>query len=361
MISIRNVTKSYESGTIIEHINLDIEDGESVVIIGGSGCGKSTLLRCINRLIVPDEGEILIDGENILDPDADLDGIRRKMGMVYQHFNLFSHLSVLENIILAPMVVNKDPREEAIAEAKKLLKRVGLEGKERNMPSSLSGGQKQRVAIARALAMHPKVIFFDEPTSALDPTMVDEVESVIRDLVNEGMTCVIVTHEMRFAKNIASKVIFLAEKGIYEQGSAEEVFDHPKKLLTQRFLYRTRMYERRLMKEQLDLHSLNSELKKFIANYDTNSKQIRLLSYICDELLYPVFNNELEPASVADFKLICSENSEHHVIRITFPELKNDPLGEFYIDELNYKLLEHYSEILLSRNNGNSWEVSIQM
>lgn len=361
MISIRNVTKSYENGPIIQHVDLDIQDGESVVIIGGSGCGKSTLLRCINRLIVPDEGQILIDGEDILDPHADLDGIRRKMGMVYQHFNLFSHLSVLENIILAPTVVNKTPREEAISEAKKLLKRVGLEGKENNMPSSLSGGQKQRVAIARALAMHPKVIFFDEPTSALDPTMVDEVESVIRDLVNEGMTCVIVTHEMRFAKNIASRVIFLAEKGIYEQGTAEEIFDNPKRLLTQRFLYRSRMFEKRLMASDLDLRSLNTELKQFVANYDTNSKQNRLLSYVCDELLYPVFNNTHEPALAADFRMMCSENSEHHVIRITFPNLKNDPLGSFYIDELNYKLLEHYCEILLSRFNENSWEVSIQM
>ncbi|MBO7677247.1 MAG: amino acid ABC transporter ATP-binding protein [Erysipelotrichaceae bacterium] len=361
MISIKNVTKGYENGPIIEHINLDIEDGGCVVIIGGSGCGKSTLLRCINKLNVPEEGEIWIDGENILDPKADVDRIRRNMGMVYQHFNLFSHLNVLENIILAPTILNKTPREEAIAEAKQLLKRVGLAGKENNTPSSLSGGQKQRVAIARTLAMHPKVILFDEPTSALDPTMVDEVETVIKDLVNEGMTCVIVTHEMRFAKNVATKVIFLAEKGIYEQGTASEVFDHPKKPLTQRFLYRSRMYEASLLKDQLDLLSLNSELKKFVSKYETNPKQTKLFCYVCDELLYPIFHSEYAPAESADLKLICSENSEHHVLKISFPGLMNDPLCDAYIDELNYKLLEHYSEIILSKRSGANWEVSIQM
>jgi ABC-type polar amino acid transport system ATPase subunit len=291
MISIKNLTKSYDSGTVIENVSFDIQDGECVVIIGGSGCGKSTLIRCINRLNVPDSGEIWIDGENILDPKADVDAMRRSMGMVYQHFNLFSHLNVLENIILAPMVVNKVEREEAVKEAKQLLKRVSLDGKEYNMPSSLSGGQKQRVAIARTLAMHPKFIIFDEPTSALDPTMVDEVESVIKDLANDGMTCVIVTHEMSFARNVASRVIFLAEKGIYEQGTAQEIFDNPSRPLTQRFLYRSRMFEKELLRDGLDLLSLNSELKKYVSKYDTNRNQALLINSVCDELLYPVFTS----------------------------------------------------------------------
>ena len=360
MIKIRNLTKSFEQGTIIQNINLDVEEGECVVIIGGSGCGKSTLLRCINRLVVPEEGEILIDGDNILDPKADIDKIRRKMGMVYQHFNLFSHLSVLENIILAPIEVNKTPRDKAIEEAKALLKRVGLQGKEDNMPSSLSGGQKQRVAIARTLAMHPKVILFDEPTSALDPTMVDEVEYVIRDLVKEGLTCVIVTHEMRFAKNIASKVIFLAEKGIYEQGSPEKIFDNPSKPLTQRFLYRSRMLERRLEKDNLDLPSLSTELRQFLSNYETNSKQNQLLSYVCDELLYPVFDNE-ESMNYCDLKLMCSESSSHHLLQLDFPDIENDPLNNSYVDDINIKILEHYSDIILSKKVNDIWQVRIQM
>lgn len=361
MISIKNLTKSYDSGTVIENVSFDIQDGECVVIIGGSGCGKSTLIRCINRLNVPDSGEIWIDGENILDPKADVDAMRRSMGMVYQHFNLFSHLNVLENIILAPMVVNKVEREEAVKEAKQLLKRVSLDGKEYNMPSSLSGGQKQRVAIARTLAMHPKFIIFDEPTSALDPTMVDEVESVIKDLANDGMTCVIVTHEMSFARNVASRVIFLAEKGIYEQGTAQEIFDNPSRLLTQRFLYRSRMFEKELLRDGLDLLSLNSELKKYVSKYDTNRSQALLINSVCDELLYPVFTSEKEPAATAHLKLICSESSNHHMLRISFPDIKHDPLSDFYMDKLNYMFLEHYSSILLSKFNGDSWEVSIQM
>ena len=360
MIKIRNLTKGFENGPIIQNINLDIEEGECVVIIGGSGCGKSTLLRCINRLNVPEKGEILIEGENILDPKADIDKIRRKMGMVYQHFNLFSHLNVLENIILAPIEVNNTPREEAIEEAKALLKRVGLQGKEYNMPSSLSGGQKQRAAIARTLAMHPKVILFDEPTSALDPTMVDEVESVIRDLVKEGMTCVIVTHEMRFAKNVASKVIFLAEKGIYEQGTPEKIFDNPSRPLTQRFLYRSRMLERKLEKGNLDLPSLSTELRKFLSDYETNNKQKQLVSYVCDELIYPLFDKE-ESINYCDLKLMCSESSDHHILQLDFPDLKDDPLNNPYVDELNIKILEHYSDIILSKKVKDTWRVSIQM
>ena len=361
MISIRNVTKGFENGPIIENINLDIQDGECVVIIGGSGCGKSTLLRCINRLNVPEAGEILIDGENILDPKADVDVIRRKMGMVYQQFNLFSHLNVLENIILAPTKINNVPRDEAIKEAKQLLKRVGLEGRENTMPSALSGGQKQRVAIARTLAMHPNVILFDEPTSALDPTMVDEVEAVIKDLAESGMTCVIVTHEMRFAKNIADKVVFMAEKGLYETGTSEEIFDSPKKPLTQKFLYRSRMFETILNRNELDLLSLSSSLKQFINKYDTNKQQNQLISYVCDELLYPVFNNEEIPVKSCDFKLICSEYSEHHIMRISFPDLESDPLKEPYVDTLNMKLLEHYSSLIFSKKNDKSYEVTIQM
>jgi ABC-type methionine transport system ATPase subunit len=238
---------------------------------------------------------------------------------------------------------------------------VGLEGKENEMPSSLSGGQKQRVAIARTLAMHPKVILFDEPTSALDPTMVDEVESVIKDLATEGMTCVIVTHEMSFARNVATKVVFLAEKGIYEQGSAHEIFDNPSKPLTQRFLYRSRLYEKELFANELDLLSLNTELRKFVSRYDTNQHQTSLLTSVCDELLYPVFNNEKEPASSANLRLLCSESSEHHLMRIEFSNVRHDPLSEFYMDKLNYTLLDHYAQVLLSKQKDDSWEVTIQM
>ena len=172
MISIRNLKKSYPQTVVLDNVNLDIPKGSSTVIIGGSGCGKSTLLRCINRLETPDCGQILIDGEDILAPDADVLRIRKKMGMVYQHFNLFSHLNVMENIILAPMKVRGISQKQAMAEAEELLEMVGMETRRFQMPSQLSGGQKQRVAIARTMAMHPEILLFDEPTSALDPTMV---------------------------------------------------------------------------------------------------------------------------------------------------------------------------------------------
>ena len=361
MISIRNLTKRFDKSTILEHINLEIEKGDSVVIIGGSGCGKSTLLRCINRLIVPEEGEIWIDGENILARDADVDSIRRKMGMVYQQFNLFSHLNVLENVILAPVKVAGMNRTDATALAKRLLERVGMAGREATMPSALSGGQKQRVAIARTLAMRPDVILFDEPTSALDPTMVDEVESVIRDLVDEGMTSVIVTHEMRFARKVASKVIFLAEKGIYEQGTPEQVFDYPTKLLTQRFLFRSRMFEAEMTADALDLHALASDMAAFLQGYEHETRQERLLSLACDELLYPVFRSGEGSAQSAGVRLLCSETSARHTLLISLRGLAGDPFAAPYLDELNLRLLESFSTFCFSKRTDDGWQVCIQL
>ena len=361
MISIRNLTKRFDDFTVFEHVDLEVDKGDSVVIIGGSGCGKSTLLRCINRLIVPEEGEILIDGENILAKNADVDAIRRKMGMVYQQFNLFSHLNVLENVILAPVKVGGMNRTDAVALANQLLERVGMAGRESAMPSELSGGQKQRVAIARTLAMKPEVILFDEPTSALDPTMVDEVESVIRGLVDEGMTSMIVTHEMRFAKKVASKVIFLAEQGIYEQGTPEQIFDSPSKLLTQRFLYRSRMFEKELTPDSLDLYALTSELKAFLNRYEHETRQEKLLPLLSDELLYPVLRNAKAPAQSANVRLLCSETSARHTMFISFRGLAGDPLEEPYLDELNKVLLGSFSEFLFRRKTDDGWEVCIQM
>ncbi len=361
MISVRNITKDFGNGPILQNVSVEIETGESVVIIGGSGCGKSTLLRCINRLIVPEEGEIIVGGTNILDKNTDIDAIRRKMGMVYQHFNLFSHLNILENVILAPMKVAGVPREDAVGEAKRLLERVGMAGRENAMPSSLSGGQKQRVAIARTLAMHPEVILFDEPTSALDPTMVDEVERVIQSLVDEGMTSVIVTHEMRFARSIATKVLYLAEKGIYEQGTPEEVFDHPRGLLTQRFLFRSRMYEEELRADSLDLYGLLSHMREFLRRYETTAKQSYLLNVVIDELLFPLFRAKEAPAQRANIRLLCSESSNRHTLFIHVEGVASDPLAEPYLDELNLQLIENCANFLFSRAAESGWDISIQM
>ena len=236
MIEIRNLSKSYGKLEVLKNINLSINEKEVVVLIGASGSGKSTLLRCLNYLEVAQSGEIIIDSEKIDIAKTDLNKVREKVGMVFQHFNLFPHKTVIENIIEAPIYVRKKSKSEASAKAMELLKKVGLEDKANFYPEQLSGGQKQRVAIARALAMEPKVMLFDEPTSALDPELVGEVLQVMKDLANDGMTMVIVTHEMGFAKEVADRVIMLADGNIIEEGHPSDIFSNPKHERTQRFL-----------------------------------------------------------------------------------------------------------------------------
>ncbi len=238
MIYINNLYKSFKNGElkILKGITETIETGEKVVLIGPSGSGKSTLLRCINLLEVPDSGSIVIDGTDITAPKTDINKVRENLGMVFQHFNLFPHLSIMENITLAPIKVKKQPKEQAQQRALELLKRVGLEDKADSYPIQLSGGQKQRIAIARALAMDPKIMLFDEPTSALDPEMVGEVLEVMKELAQYGMTMVVVTHEMGFAREVADRVWFMDDGNIQEQGTPEAVFEHPKNERTQLFL-----------------------------------------------------------------------------------------------------------------------------
>ncbi len=235
MIDIENLHKSFGDAHILKGIDLHIKEKEVVVIIGPSGSGKSTLLRCINFLEVPTEGTIAVDGI-VLDGETNINDVRKEVGMVFQRFNLFPHMTVLENIMLAPMKVRKIAAAEAEETAKQLLARVGLADKAASYPAQLSGGQQQRVAIARALAMKPKVMLFDEPTSALDPEMVGEVLDVMKSLAEEGMTMVIVTHEMGFAREVGDRVLFVDGGKILEQGSPEEVFNHPKEKRTQDFL-----------------------------------------------------------------------------------------------------------------------------
>ena len=235
MIDIENLHKSFDDAHILKGIDLHIKEKEVVVIIGPSGSGKSTLLRCINFLEVPTEGSIAVDGI-VLDGETNINDVRKEVGMVFQRFNLFPHMTVLENIMLAPMKVRKIAAAEAEETAKQLLARVGLADKAASYPAQLSGGQQQRVAIARALAMKPKVMLFDEPTSALDPEMVGEVLDVMKSLAEEGMTMVIVTHEMGFAREVGDRVLFVDGGKILEQGTPEDVFNHPKEKRTQDFL-----------------------------------------------------------------------------------------------------------------------------
>ena len=237
MIEVKNLVKQFDDGfVVLNGISEKIKKGEKIVIIGPSGSGKSTFLRCLNLLETATSGEILFEGKNILDKKTDINSIRQKMGMVFQHFNLFPHLTVMQNITLAPVMLKRMTKDEADKKARELLDRIGLLDKADAYPSSLSGGQKQRIAIVRSLAMNPDVILFDEPTSALDPEMVGEVLSLMKELANDGMTMICVTHEMGFAREVATRVLFMDGGKIAEQGSPDEIFENPKSERLQQFL-----------------------------------------------------------------------------------------------------------------------------
>ena len=236
LIEVKNLKISFGRLDVLKDVSINIKEGEKIVVIGPSGSGKSTFLRCLNRLENPTGGHIIFDNFDLTDSKINLDICRQKMGMVFQHFNLFPHLTVLENITLAPVTLKLKTKQEAIFEARELLKRIGLSDKENVYPSTLSGGQKQRIAIVRSLAMHPEVMLFDEPTSALDPEMVGEVLEVMKDLAKYGMTMVVVTHEMGFAREVADRVIFMNDGYIEEEGTPQEIFQSPKNDRLKQFL-----------------------------------------------------------------------------------------------------------------------------
>ena len=236
LIETRKLTKSFGGLQVLKGVDLQVHQGEAIAVIGPSGGGKSTFLRCLNLLEQPDGGDVIFEGQKINQKGTDVDRYRQKMGMVFQHFNVFPHMTVQENVTLAPVLLKKKTPAEAQAQALNLLDRIGLLDKKDEYPRKLSGGQKQRLAIVRALAMEPDVMLFDEPTSALDPEMVGEVLSVIRALVKGGMTTVIVTHEMGFAKEVSDRILFMADGVIVEQGTPAELLDHPKEKRTQDFL-----------------------------------------------------------------------------------------------------------------------------
>ncbi|MFQ3725867.1 amino acid ABC transporter ATP-binding protein [Staphylococcus equorum] len=238
MINIKNLYKSFGKNEVLKGIDFTVNQGEVVAIIGPSGSGKSTLLRCMNLLETPTSGEVIFKDNNLTSKDTELEKLRQQMGMVFQNFNLFPHKKVIDNVILAPSLLKKGNQNDLKKEAQLLLEKVGLEDKSDAYPAQLSGGQKQRVAIARALAMNPEVLLFDEPTSALDPEVVGDVLKVMKDLAKEGMTMVVVTHEMNFARDVSDKVVFMADGVIVESGTPEEVFDHQQHERTKNFLSR---------------------------------------------------------------------------------------------------------------------------
>ena len=294
MIELIHLEKKYENAEPLKDVNAVIRDGDVISVIGPSGTGKSTLLRCINMLERPTGGQILLDGTDITAPKYDLTQARRKMGMVFQSFNLFSHLTVIENLMLAPMDILKESKQEAYDTGMALLRRVGLAGREFQYPEALSGGQKQRVAIARTLAMEPEVILLDEPTSALDPNMVGEVQAVIRDLAAEGRTMMIVTHEMRFARAISNRVFYMDQGGIYEDGTPAQIFDDPQRELTRRFVRRLRVLELTIDSRDFDFLDAGTQIDRYCMQNDMAPKdkyRVRLvIEELAQQILLPRMN-----------------------------------------------------------------------
>ena len=309
MIRIEHLRKEYPTAVPLKDVNIEIHKGDVISVIGPSGTGKSTLIRCINLLDQPTSGKVFIDDEEITAKGADVARIRRKMGMVFQHFNLFPHMTVIENIMSAPMDLLGKSKQEAYDKGIELLRKVGLADKALNYPDVMSGGQKQRVAIARTLAMEPEIILFDEPTSALDPTMIGEVQAVIRDLAKQGTTMIIVTHEMKFAREICNRVFYMDEGGVYEDGSPEQIFDNPQKERTRQFVRHLKVLEYPITSKNFDFIGFNTQIEEFCRKHSVSQRTIyNIQSYIeemCVQILLPQMDNPFE-------LLVTIEYSEEH-------------------------------------------------
>lgn len=318
LIEIKNLRKVYRDTIPLEDVSCGIEEGEVISIIGPSGTGKSTFLRCINRLETPTSGSVRVDGMDVCARDADLTLLRRKVGMVFQSFNLFPHKMVVENVMMPLMDLKGISARDAYEEALSQLDRVGLRGKERKYPEELSGGQKQRVAIARALAMDPKVMLFDEPTSALDPALVSEVLSVIRDLARTRLTMLIVTHEMRLARQISDRIFFMDEGRIYEEGTPEQIFEHPQREGTREFIFRVKRWEYDLMYENRDIHGMLGELERFCSRQMMAPKAVRNTLLAAEELAVSRILPALDRGKRGCVKLILNsdEGGGNRLLRI---------------------------------------------
>ena len=286
LIEVKNLKKSFGALEVLKGIDLTVEQGERIAVIGGSGCGKSVFLRSLCLLEKPNAGHIFIDGREITARGAPLDEIRRSMGMVYQKFHLFSEMDVMDNLCIAPVRLKGMSRQEAEARAMELLNQVGLASRAHAWPTVLSGGQQQRIAICRCLMMEPKVLLFDEPTSALDPTMVGEVLAVIRMLAKRDMGMLIVTHEMNFAREVADRVLFFADGGIYEQGTPTEIFDSPKREKTVAFIQKIKYFSFEITDRRFDLMQMQGGIQTFGEKYGLDTKRIYRLQICCEELVY---------------------------------------------------------------------------
>ena len=353
LIEVRGLKKSFGSIDVLTGLDLTVEQGERVAIIGGSGCGKSVFLRSLCLLEVPDAGQIFIDGHEITARGADVDTIRRSMGMVFQKFHLFSEMDVMDNLCLAPTRLLKMSRADAEERAMGLLSQVGLAARAHAWPTVLSGGQQQRIAICRCLMMEPKVLLFDEPTSALDPTMVGEVLAVIRMLAKRNMSMLIVTHEMNFAREVANRVLFFADGGIYEQGTPGEIFDAPKREKTIAFINKIKYFSYEITRRDFDLMQLQGGIQNFGEKYGLNQKHTYRLQICCEELIYELLDHCYPGREDADLDLSVShaESDGRTQIRITCGgaahnpfEQGNDALGMTILKNMARQLDYSYTD-----------------
>jgi len=325
MIRIEHLRKEYPAATPLKDVNVTIHKGDVISVIGPSGTGKSTLIRCINLLETPTSGDIWVDGLRITDPKCNIHRVRQKMGMVFQSFNLFNHMNVIENIMAAPVDLLKKPKQQAYDEGMKLLRMVGLGDKAFHYPDQLSGGQKQRVAIARTLAMDPEIILLDEPTSALDPTMVGEVQAVIRDLAKQGLTMLIVTHEMRFAREVANRIFYMDDGGVYEDGTPEEIFDHPQKEKTIRFIRQLKVFERLISSKDFDFIGFNTALEEFGRKNQMNQKTILRSQMLFEELCVQIILPELPEQFKLNIALEYAQDADTAIMQIKYSGKPFDP------------------------------------
>jgi polar amino acid transport system ATP-binding protein len=314
MINVDNLCKKFGDLTVLHDVNTGINKGEVISIIGPSGTGKSTFLRCLNLLEMPTSGRIVIDGEDILHKKTDVPRLRQKMGMVFQSFNLFSHLSVLDNLTIGPIKLLKKSRGESERRAMELLKMVGLAEKADSFADELSGGQKQRVAIARCLSMDPEIILFDEPTSALDPTMVSEVLAVIRRLAKDGMTMAIVTHEMDFARDVSNRVLYMDEGIIYEEGTPEQIFENPRREKTRAFIHRIRSFQCHIGSPDFDLYAMNSEIESFCEKHVFPKSLTNNVLLVIEELL----GLHRSATTLMDVNVTLSFSEKHDTVELLF-------------------------------------------
>ncbi|MCR4860213.1 MAG: amino acid ABC transporter ATP-binding protein [Bacteroidales bacterium] len=347
VLKIEALRKSYGQNAVLNGIDCEIREGEIVSVIGPSGCGKSTFLRCLNALERPDSGRVLLDGEDIFSPQSDLSRVRSRVGMVFQELNVFGHLDVLDNVTLGPLKIRKMPREAAEREAIRLLRMVGLGEKLHAMPATLSGGQKQRVEIARCLAMDPEVILFDEATSALDPTMKSEVLSVIRELAKQGRTMVIVTHELRFARDLSTRVIFMHRGSIVEEGTPDQVFDHPTQALTQVYVHNLRSLIFDIDTPDYDLYKLNAEIEWFCRRNSLGRRYVSL-ELIVEEML-----TKMMPfTGPIHICIHCKEMSRDVAIEMEQENFSGTIVGREGTDEISLMLLQGLCSSITEEQRG---------